>query len=465
MRHLFIVLFLSSSVSADLVKHVKEYLGVSTEVKNLSYNFEAQKISELSEELSRSWNLTISETYSDSDLDKGPFTFSAPGEKTKTTYLSLEKENIYGGEFTLSGTYYDFDGKASDGSPRAIKSYSQELKYTQYLGANFLGRVSKLELGIEEKETQYQKMALEGVKSKELLEFVNHYIDLQRDLTLKKLSDKAYKRSQARLNLVSRQVKDGLKEKVDLLSTKNSHFGQREQQKVAGQQLKSSQNLLEAKLERKVVLDEVSSFKIKNINLDPIEKKSVANNIDMKSIEAKLNYLEDEIAKNKKSVFPTIALSATYETNNFETTKSPIQDGTIGSDNVNKEIALSVVIPIGYNAQKNALKIANLNKLHATYEKKITKNRIEKRLETLISALDVLDQNIKSVVNRYNLAVSSLKEYNRLYSRGRVSLDQVIRAEEDLINTEKSFVQFKVEREKSYYSLLDLYGELVQEFL
>ena len=90
---------------------------------------------------------------------------------------------------------------------------------------------------------------------------------------------------------------------------------------------------------------------------------------------------------------------------------------------------------------------------------------MEKKFATLISQLKILDQNLKSIVSRYNLAKSSLAEYNRLYSRGRVSLDQVIRSEEDLINTEKSFVQYKVQREKAYYSLLDIYGELTKSFL
>ena len=465
MRYVLVVLLLSNSVQADLNKFAREYLGVATQVKNLSYAFEAQKISELVEKEKRDWNLSISETITDSELDPGPFSFQAPGQETKTTVLSVQKENLYGGQFNISGTLFEFDGSSRNGTPTNLKTYTQEMSYRQDLGSNFLGRLSKLQLSVQEKTTEYQKEILNSQKSKELVNFINAYLDFKRDVTLKKLAEEAYKRSQARLNLVGRQVRDGLKEKVDLLSTKNSHFAQDEARKNAFQQAFASKNLFEARLEKNVSEDEIETYEIKELKLPKYEIKDLENNHDIRSVDKKLDYLNDEIERTRKAIFPTIQLTATYETNNVETLDNPVPDGTFGSDNVNKQIGLNVVIPLGFTNERNALKAAKVNKMYADYEKKITKLQVEKKFSTLISQLKILDQNLKSIVSRYNLAKSSLAEYNRLYSRGRVSLDQVIRSEEDLINTEKSFVQYKVQREKAYYSLLDIYGELTKSFL
>jgi outer membrane protein TolC len=58
-----------------------------------------------------------------------------------------------------------------------------------------------------------------------------------------------------------------------------------------------------------------------------------------------------------------------------------------------------------------------------------------------------------------------LKEYNRLYNRGRADLDQVIRAEETLINSEISLIRQQAEFEQRFGELSYLNGTLISTVL
>ncbi len=442
---------------------VNEYLNSSTQVKNLEYSYENQLISEAIERDQRSWNFVLSYAKGDDEQENNPLFSPFPvGQESGTSSLAISKDNIYGGSFTFSGVQQKVD-YTSNGS--MYKLYTQEIGYSQDLGANFLGRTDKLSLEVEELKSATQKTELQANRSKSLMEFINDYLNVKRDMTIESLQNEALKRSQSRLKLVSNQVKDGLKERVDLLSTRNSHFFQIEQVNSAKTNTNSSLLNLGTKLEREIKKGEVKLYKISKAYMKPISEKSIDNNLSIQAVNKKITYLNTEVKKNKKSIFPSIALNVTYGTNNYEIDdSSPISDGTVGSDNKNIEYGVTVTIPLGFDTQKNALKAARLAKMHAEYEQKITRTTVKNRVSEILRSIKSLDKNINSVVNRYRLANDTLKEYNRLYSRGRVSLDQVIRAEEDLITTEKAFVQYQVEREKRYYALLDLYGELEEQF-
>ena len=78
----------------------------------------------------------------------------------------------------------------------------------------------------------------------------------------------------------------------------------------------------------------------------------------------------------------------------------------------------------------------------------------------LIDQLKHISSNLESSLKKRNLAKKALSEITKLYQKGRAGIDQVLRAEESLINTERGFVNFISQREKINYQLAALYGEL-----
>jgi outer membrane protein TolC len=445
---------LALNTQANLKDFVKEYLGQSNEIKKNRFAYDYQALLTELEDEKRPWTLAGSTTYDDSALETSPFSLAPANQKSRTDVLSLSKSFIWGGEFSLSGTNYDLD-TSSD-----VKSYTQAMSYTQDLGANFLGRNDFLSLEIAQETENYQKLVFDGVKSKSIVNLINDYLQVRRDKTLLKLQKDAFARSKKRLNLVKKQVRDGIKEKVDLYSSQTAHSFQTEVLEEKESTLANSLRNLETRMERSVALGSVSKYEISKNGLPVIPTGEIDENIDVKAIKKKISYLNKSIEKSDNSIFPTVSIKGTYTTNNYETTENPISDGTFGSDNDSKAVALTVSIPLGFNVEKNALKVAKLNKMEAEYNRRLTMVSVKNSILNYKRNIERLDKNIASVANRHKLAQKTVREYNRLYNKGRASLDQVIRAEEDLINTETSFVEYKLAREKQYYGLLDIYGQL-----
>lgn len=449
------MLFVAVNAQAGLKNFVSEYLGQSNEIKNTRYLWDNQKLLLELEQVQRPWTTTYAGEMEDSSLKKNPFSLTPANQKTKSHTLALAKEFIWGGELSLSGTLYDFESSSN------YKSYSQTLTYSQDLGANLFGRNEFLSLDVAKETETYQRINFDSMKSAKLLSFIASYIDYKKSVTHVDLQEKALKRSLKRLNLVKRQVRDGLKEKVDLYSSQTSYQFQQERLSEIKSALAVSRSSFASKLERDVLEKEIEKYNLAKEKLPSLPEGEVDKNLSVKALNQKLSYLKKEVESADNSIFPTISLEGTYSTNNFTTNDdNPFSDGTFGSNNDSNAVALTVSIPLGFDVQKNTKKIANLAHMQAQYEKRVAQVKVKNNVEKVTKQLELLDKNINSVISRYSLAKKTVDEYNKLYNRGRANLDQVIRAEEDLINTEVSFVQYKVQREKLYYTLLDLYGQL-----
>lgn len=449
------MLFVAVNAQAGLKNFVSEYLGQSNEIKNTRYLWDNQKLLLELEQVQRPWTTTYAGEMEDSSLKKNPFSLTPANQKTKSHTLALAKEFIWGGELSLSGTLYDFESSSN------YKSYSQTLTYSQDLGANLFGRNEFLSLDVAKETETYQRINFDSMKSAKLLSFIASYIDYKKSVTHVDLQEKALKRSLKRLNLVKRQVRDGLKEKVDLYSSQTSYQFQQERLSEIKSALAVSRSSFASKLERDVLEKEIEKYNLAKEKLPSLPEGEVDKNLSVKALNQKLSYLKKEVESADNSIFPTISLEGTYSTNNFTTNDdNPFSDGTFGSNNDSNAVALTVSIPLGFDVQKNTKKIANLAHMQAQYEKRVAQVQVKNNVEKVTKQLELLDKNINSVISRYSLAKKTVDEYNKLYNRGRANLDQVIRAEEDLINTEVSFVQYKVQREKLYYTLLDLYGQL-----
>jgi len=445
---------LALNTHANLKDYVREYLGQSSAIKQTRYSYDYQTLLTELEEDKRPWTLAGSSTFEDSNLESSPFSLTPANQKSRTDILALSKSFIWGGEFSLSGTLYDLDSSSS------FKSYTQSMSYTQDLGANIFGRNDFLSLDIAKETEEYQKLKFDGLKSKSIINLVNDYLQVRREKTLLDLQKQAYSRSLKRLKLIKKQVKDGIKERVDLYSSQTAHSFQSELLEEKSAALSNSKRDLETRMEREISLKDIKSFEISNKGLSTVPEGQVDGNYDVMAVKKKIAYLDKSIEKSDNSIFPTVSLKGTYSTNNYDTSASPISDGTFGSDNDSKEIALTVSIPLGFDVEDNALKVAKLNKMEAEYDRRLTMLSVKNSIENFKRNIKRLDKNIGSVANRYKLAKKTVKEYNRLYNRGRANLDQVIRAEEDLINTESAFVEYKIAREKQFYGLLDIYGQL-----
>ena len=453
MKYLLLCLMAINS-QASLKDFVREYLGESNEVKQSKFSYDNQMLLTELEESKRPWTLAASSSFEDSTLETSPFSLNTGNQKSNTEAISLSKEFVWGGELSFTGTLYDLESSSN------VKSYTQALTYSQDIGQNFFGRNDFLSSDIAKETEDYQKLKFDGTKSQSIVNLISDYLEVRRQKTLLSLQENAYKRSLKRLNLVKKQVRDGIKEKVDLYSSQTAHSFQTEVLDEKKATLANELRDLETRMERKVELSKIKPFSITKEDLKDIPNGEINSNLSVKAIKKKISYLNKELKKSDNTMFPSISLKGTYETNNYETVDNPVSDGTFGSDNNNKAVSLTISMPLGFQVEKNAYKRAKLTKMEAEYSQRLALVSVRNNILNYKRNIKRLDKNIASVANRYDLAKKTVREYNRLYNKGRASLDQVIRAEEDLINTETSFVEYKLARKKQYYGLLDIYGQL-----
>ncbi|MFT6604802.1 MAG: outer membrane protein TolC [Bacteriovoracaceae bacterium] len=345
--------------------------------------------------------------------------------------------------------------------------FGQGLSYTQDLGANFLGR--SYYSGLESIEEDYNstKASIDNALQSSLYSFAVSYSQAKLNFSLLKLQEAARDRAKRRKELIRRRVRDGLKEKVDLIQARIELLSSEEQVKSAEMQRKSSLETLSNALHRNVNRIEVDPFDAKELDLNSIPAGTSAGNLEIQSLESKLKSLRSTKDQVDYSFWPTINAGITYNTNDFDNQKSTALDegSLIGSRKADETVlSLNVVWSIGSESQKVSRALNNIDLRVTEMETKKLKLNFLKTEESLLTQLELLEKNLVSVKQRKELTKSALNEMTKLYNRGRADLDQVIRAEESLINTERNFIQYLAQRENLVYRLASLYGTL-EEYL
>lgn len=453
----------SFSSNASLKQMTKEYLDNNSDILKSKAKADSSFLGISSYEAQKSWSLTYAGTKEKDNLESVS-AFSTRDTSTTNHILSLGKGFNWGGNFSLNNTLLKYDSPSLR-NPK--NGFQQGFSYTQDLGANFLGRSYFSELDSIKEEYQSTKASIDHALQASLYSFALSYSQAKLNLSLLKLQEAALDRAKRRKELIRRRVRDGLKEKVDLIQARIELLSAEEQVKSAEMQRRSSLETLSNALHRNVTRNDVEPFDAKKLNFESIPAGSSAGNLEIQSLESKAKALNLTKESVDYSFWPTINAGITYNTNDFDDQKSTALDegSLLGSRNADETIfSLNLVWSIGSESQKIARALNNIDLKVTEMETKKLKINFLKTEESLLSQLELLEKNLVSVKERKSLTQSALKEMTKLYNRGRADLDQVIRAEESLINTERNFIQYLAQREGLVYKLASLYGTL-EEYL
>jgi outer membrane protein len=457
---LITLFFLSAHSFANLSKIAGEFLQVNSAILVGQTNVELGKLDYQSLLLTKTWNMNYSYSYADSSLESSSTLLASPTETTAHAF-SLIKDFEWGGQLTFENTLTGVDSSALGNK---FYGFSQGLSYSQSLGKNFLGRQFYKDKNSASLNMQIVEVQQEDKIQNSFLELVGSYAEAQLNKELVRLQKDAKVRAERRLDLIRRRVRDGLREKVDLYQAQISVYNQVESIKSSEQNLLSSLEKLSKSLHRNVSTKEVGEFA-------PLEEMKIPEGTLDQNLSIKLLSLQEKVLtqthlKTKDSLMPKVTLTAGVSNNDFNNTQSTaMSDGLLGGDHDELSVALVASWPIGSRPQKIERTKAMIKLKRTEMEKGKTKlNFIEQEI-SIKGQLSLLEENIQSVQKRKDLAVKTLKEYNKLYTRGRADLDQVIRSEETLINTEISIVQYMAQWERLTHSLAHLYGRLKQHIL
>lgn len=442
---------------------VKEFLENNSEVLKSKAKKESSFLGISSLKAQKTWSLAYSGTKEKDSLETVS-AFSTRNTSTTNHLLSLGKDFNWGGNFSLNNSLLKYNSPNLS-SPK--NGFQQGFSYTQDLGANFLGRSFYSEIQAAEEDYETSKASINRSLQASLYSFALSYSQAKLNFSLLKLQEAARDRAKRRRELIRRRVRDGLKEKVDLIQARIELLSAEEQVKSAEMQRNSSIESLSNSLHRNVTRVEVEDFDAKKLNLESIPSGDAAGNLEILTLESKRKSLKSTQARVDYSFWPSINAGLAYNVNDFDNQNSTaISEGNLlSSRNADETIfSLNLSWAIGNENQKVTKALNNIDLRVTEMESSKLKLNFLKTKESLLSQIDLLEKNLISVKQRKELTESALNEMTKLYNRGRADLDQVIRAEESLINTERNFIQYLAQREGLIYKLASLYGTL-QEYL
>ena len=464
---IFLAFTAASPLKAALTPLAQEYVKNNISLKESRNHIYSAKQDTALIKAKKTWNLSYSPTYRRDALQTlSPF--SPVKNQTLEHAFTLTKDFEWGGKLILSKRMSHLDQERNSSiftSNLNTHSFVQEIRYRQNLGADFFGRLFFRETSISKQrrkivEKEYQKRLQGG-----LLELSQSYTGARLQRSLIRLQREAQNRAKAINIFVRQRVRDGLREKVDLYRSQSNVHLQREQVYSALQNLEVSLERLSSVLHRKVSPDEIEYYGYTKKMLP--SGTPTANNADLQVLAERQHILNQQLAKIRREFFPRISLNLGYKTNAVDEkqTRTWKNGHLFASDHQAKEISLSFNWPIG-NAPKKVLKRKLwAEKLTLDTQKKQLAQTLLLRSEQIKKQMSHLKNNILSSQKREKLAYKIVTEMNKLYRKGKTNLDQVLRAEEELIRTQTGFIRHLAQRDMLFYSLLHLYGTLEEHLM
>ena len=461
---------------ANLARLVDEFLQSNMEINRSKTTFKLADLDYQNIYRKRPWNLSLSSNHKNNDLDSSS-RFADRKAKTLNNTLSLNKDLFWGGNFSLDNTLTSIDNDPSSaavffGGVPKINQFGQSITYKQALGANFLGRDQYQELKMAKSNLSYNELNMKNSKEQGVLQFYYFYLSACLNKSLLELQKRALERAEKRSHLIKKRVRDGLRQKVDLLQVEMNEMKQQEEFKNATIDLNSSMKNLANLLHRTVKLSELNENFIEKSSPAPLEKSN------MKALKSKENFFEDNLQisllkekislqnatleRAKYHLLPKLELFTQYSTNRYANELSQaFSQGLLGGKRKEVIVGLALNFPLWFKPQQIKVNQAQIDLDFTGLELEKTVENIKIQDQSLMEKISQLKKNITSAKKRKTLAKKVLREYNNLYRLGRRDLDQVISAEESLINTERSFIRYLVDKEKLLAQWASLRGELL----
>ncbi len=459
-------LFFSFNGNAEstLRDFVTELLTANSKVLESQTLFKQSKIDLKLHKASQNWSLFYDMGLKDSKLESAPFFTSSP-QKNYNYTLGVKKNWYNGGELILSNTANMTKGSNPFGGLNGeINGFTQSISYSLDFGANFLGRRIKKEFQVLQEKKNLNKKRWALIEDEKILELSLNFTQVKLAISNVDLNTEALERAKKRERLIRSRVQDGLKLKVDLYQSEITTQAQKEALFSSIVLKDQSLETLGKQVHRAIEEREMTAFDFKkNETIKKVlaQRGARKDNKSMIVLERQLAIVVSNLEISSYSRLPAIKMSASYLSNDYDSDLSKALDrGKIGADTREIQLSLNLNWSIGSES-------ASLSKERYFLEESLIKRKKENLAKnillserTLLKKIEILNQNLESAQKRKSLARKVLKEYNKLYNRGRVDLDNVIRAEESLISTELSFVNFLSERNKASYQLAYLYGNI-----
>ncbi|MBT6324515.1 MAG: TolC family protein [Bdellovibrionales bacterium] len=467
-RAISLIFLISVSINhseASFSNLMKDFLINNQTIKENSLSVNLKKLDQDGVINKFDWYTNISAYNNNNELgSSSSFNFAA-GQHSNVS-LSISRETSWGGAFSISNSFTrnsrDPEDAAIFGSNELDYEFEQGISYSQDLGINLFGRSHQIDVDVVNTEVELKKIINDNSKNYALIDLYSKYLTASLKKSFIVLQEKAYARAQKRKLLIKQRYNDGISLKVDLLQAKSAEVLQKEQLHGSSIELENSLKELSLLLHREVSLVEISELDSNLVKFTAPNQFDWNVQHNIKLVDQQKSLLELSHKKITRSMKPDLKLTLDYKTNNYDTEGSDVlTNGNIISSNENEiTVGLSLLWPWGKTAQKVALEKVKQNKILTEYKKTSTMKNLKNSWFTLQKNITQLENKIESARRRLSFSEQVLNEYNKLFRLGKVPLDQVIRAEEGLIITEKQLLSYLLVKQVSEANAANLFDNL-----
>ena len=407
--------------------------------------------------------------YQNNDSDSATVVNFAAGKTTQYNF-TLTKLFKHGTQLSLENTFsntiQDPTRIAIFGGDPEVKQFIQTLSLNHSLTKNLLGKSYIYGEKVKDEESDIASINLSIEKESGIINFVKSYVNLMRSRDFLALQEAALIRAKKRKRLIDRRVKDGLNLKVDGLQAQMQLFNAKEQVESARQDFSKAREILSSLLHRPInENDKILKFgegvsflpkRIDNSGENNLRLKLLRKQKDVVNLNKKITSL------NKKM---DLDFSVSYQTNDFDTESSTVLDrGNLGGDRNVLTLALTASIPWGNKKAKEEHRQVKLSKQNIENAIVATTKNNQQKISEFRAQLVSLQKNVITSELSLKLAEKSLVEYNSLYRLGKVSLDQVLAAEESLIGGQKKFIGYLASTYLTKLDFLQATGQILESF-
>ncbi len=372
------------------------------------------------------------------------FSFQSQKSLTQTTNVGLEKSSYKFGTFSLNHqvTQYDLSewsgGSLSTYNTDEVYEYRNSLNYTYEI----LNRSNEVDWDLVQAQYVTDKVSHSLKLQADFLDFFQAYSQAKLNIILDGLYKEFEKRAQRRVNQVARRVRDGLSRKLELDQARISLLNQQETILTNKNDLRQKVALIEEIIGIKIPESEyqklVWTYKKKDKFPSVLRPRKFP---ELKRLEA-LNKITDlNLVKVDEQINSSLSLNLSYTINAFNSSRDEALTDAMGAGNRDeKVVALNYTLPLGFDKTRSLKEKLLFQRNKNELEKKNLKGDLEVNSNILLENLNRLDKAISLNGKKIKAANHSIKEHQKLYLRGQVSFEELLRAEETYINARISRV-------------------------
>ncbi len=469
--YIFFVFCLARAEAASpLSNFLKELLGKNQQIAQGRTQVQIQTFSTSMLEGKYDFNLEFQTSYDDNNLDS-PTAVNFTAGTTKQNQVSLSKIFTTGTSFSLSLVQEEAEQDPTrvaifGGSRNLFQAY-RTLTIAQDLWSNFLGRNDELYLEQAKLSEELASLSLTIQEEETVFQFLNSYALTMQARHNHLIAGRALDRAVKRKKLLAQMFKDGLARDVDFTQAQVSEIISRQQVENARSNLQVQLMTLGNFLHRKVEEEELVAIelpKLKTIFEESLEDNSATLKVLRKRLEIAQKGME---AKDNETA-PKLNLSFQYKTNEYDTRSAEAMNGFLSSAHNEKIVALNLIFPLGNTVAQAARDSQRVQLLQLESDYETTRQNLSHDVDYLKQQLNSAQLNLKLAQEAIALNEKAVNQFSRLFKTGRTGLEQVIRAEEEFLNSEKSYFEYLKNRFQLETRILLLSGSLqkgLQEYL